>query len=54
MEQISSAPLITIRDRTQIYNARTRQKGESNIEEYLAIMRSLEKTNLQMLSPAFR
>jgi len=36
------APLTTIRDRTQVYNAR--QKNDSNKEEYLNIMRSLEKS----------
>jgi hypothetical protein len=39
------APLTTIRDRVQIYNGRARQKTDSNIDEYLAILRNLEQSN---------
>ena len=34
---------MTVRDRNQVYNAR--KNGQSNEEEYLTIMRTLEKSN---------
>lgn len=43
VEQVPLATLTTVRDRVQVYNAR--QKSESNVEEYMAIMRSLEKSS---------
>ena len=42
VEQTPLAPLIIARDRNQVYKAR--QKNDSNVEEYLKIMRSLEKS----------
>lgn len=46
------ASLTTIRDRVQIYNARVRQKNDSNVDEYLTILKTLEKssTNVARLS----
>ena len=35
--------MTNVRDRKQVYNAR--QRNESNAEEYLAIMRNLEKSD---------
>ena len=35
--------LTTVRDRTQVYNAR--RKNDSIVEEYLAVMKQLEKQN---------
>ncbi|CAF3140739.1 unnamed protein product [Rotaria sp. Silwood2] len=43
VEEAPLPSLTTVRDRKQVYNAR--QKSESNVEEYLAIMRNLEKSN---------
>ncbi|CAF2963068.1 unnamed protein product, partial [Rotaria sp. Silwood2] len=43
VEELSLPSLTTVRDRNQVYNAR--QKSESNVDEYLAIMRNLEKSN---------
>ncbi|CAF0711925.1 unnamed protein product [Adineta steineri] len=45
VEQSPLAPLTTIRDRVQIYNARARQKNDSNVEEYLTILKNLEKSD---------
>ncbi|CAF1466713.1 unnamed protein product [Rotaria sordida] len=41
VEEVPLPSLTKVRDRKQVYNAR--QKSESNVEEYLAIMRNLEK-----------
>ncbi|CAF3980247.1 unnamed protein product [Rotaria sp. Silwood1] len=43
VEEASLPSLTKVRDRKQVYNAR--QKRESNVEEYLAIMRNLEKSS---------
>ncbi|CAF4405479.1 unnamed protein product, partial [Rotaria magnacalcarata] len=42
VEEVPWPSLMTVRDRKQVYNAR--QKKESNVEEYLAMMRNLEKS----------
>ncbi|CAF4263706.1 unnamed protein product, partial [Rotaria magnacalcarata] len=42
VEEVPLPSLMTVRDRKQVYNAR--QKNESNVEEYLVIMRNLEKS----------
>ncbi|CAM4838907.1 unnamed protein product [Rotaria magnacalcarata] len=42
VEEVPLPSLMTVRDRKRVYNAR--QKNESNVEEYLAIMRNLEKS----------
>lgn len=43
IEEASLPSVTTVRDRKQVYNAR--EKSQSNFEEYLSIMRSLETSN---------